>query len=383
MESAPVTLLLALGSNPAPLVGLAWALWRQRGLRAAHAVVLVTDRARYYLEAEVLAPGRALAELHAVVGADVLPAGGVEVRVLRGPGGDAIADADADGYPEALGDALWHAARDFTRRPEPLVFVLGGGKRHTGTAAMTTVFSLLGRRRDLCVDVRLNARTAGGASGFTFPEQPKRRVVLDGGGTVDARKLEIRVEDVPLPRLRRVLPELDAGSFAQAVVLGQRQLDAQEPPELFVNLSEGSATIGGRELERGTARVLWLATLARARLADPTPDGGWVLSDEMGSLQETVALCLKTDWLFDVKHGLVRFLRDGEPRGYALDTAGFKALATLRNQTKTRLERFTKRHFREHLRLLVPEATKSHEAGQQVYRQRLALPADFIRIEGP
>jgi CRISPR-associated protein (TIGR02584 family) len=347
------------------------------------AVVLVTERARRYLEAEVLARGAALEQLHTVVGADVLPALGVEVRVLRGQGGKAVVDEESAGFLEALGDALWGAARELTGRPEPVVFALGGSRRRAGTAAMTTVFSLLGRRRDACVEVRLDRRAAKGAPGFFFPEQSKRRIALAGGGTLDARDAEVHVEDVPLPRLRRALPDLNAGSFAQAVALGQRHLDAQEPPELVVNLAEGSATIGGRELERGTARVLWLATLAQARLEDPAADGGWVPSDELAPLQAIVARCLKTEWIFDVKHGLVRFLRDGEPRGYALETAGFKALATLRNQTKTRLEHFAKRHFREHLRVLVPEATKTHEAGEQVYRQRLALPADFIRIEEP
>jgi CRISPR-associated protein (TIGR02584 family) len=370
-------LVVCLGANPAPLLELAWALSKSEAALVERATVLVTERARKYLESEVLAPGAALDDLHRVLGPEVLPRAGIEVRNLVG------VDDESEAYAAALGDALWVAAKEATRRPEPVVFALAGGRRHATTAAMTTVFSLLARRRDRCFAVRVSDRAAEGGSGFYFPGQSRRMVPLPGGGVLDASTVQVRLEEVQLPRLRRLLADLRGDSFAQAVMLGQRSLDALSPPELVVNLAEGSLSIGGIELERGTARVLWLATLAQARLDDPDPEGGWVASDQMGPFQDLVERCASTEWIGDVRHRLVRFLRGQEFPGFTLDRAGFIALGTLRNQSRTAILRFVRKHYRQHEHLLVPEATKSHASGEQVYRQRLALPADLIRIIDP
>jgi hypothetical protein len=108
--------------------------------------------------------------------------------------------------------------------------------------------------------------------------------------------VQVQLAEVPLSRLRRLLGDVRADSFSQAVMLGQRFLDALAPPELVVDLAEGSLRIGGVEMERGTARVLWIATLAQARLPDPGPGCSPAsCASTQGTTCLSPARCVSTD----------------------------------------------------------------------------------------
>ena len=78
-----VVLFAPLGSNPALLVAMAWALQRQHGLRVAEAHVVVADRGALYLEEELLCEDGGLRRLRQVLGAGILPADKLSVHVVR------------------------------------------------------------------------------------------------------------------------------------------------------------------------------------------------------------------------------------------------------------------------------------------------------------
>src|SRR3954462_8604605 len=124
--------LAPLGPNPAPLIELVWSLATRarQPLYVDAAFVPLTESGRMYFDAEVLAPGGALDDLHRVL-PNVLPRERIDARDVTLPDGTMVQDDDTDPSAGAYRGAIWRAARVAQKRAGelPVVFALAGGRR--------------------------------------------------------------------------------------------------------------------------------------------------------------------------------------------------------------------------------------------------------------
>ena len=367
-----------LGPNPAPLTELVWALFRQRGLVVREAFVVVDSEARHFFDDEVLAPGAALDELHAALGADVLPRDAIRVREARAAG-QLLADdrdpADARVYAEVA----WQAARDAVAAAgtRPLIFALVGGRRRTVTALTTVMAQLLARPADPCVDVRLGDERVAGGTGFFFPEQAGQ-VVLTPRGAVRASEVEIVLVDVRIPRLRGLLTAADLASYEEALAAGQRAIDAALPARLAIDLVAGVAAIDGLPLGASEGELVWLATLATARLSG---EDGWVASGDTAPLAKVLAACAAYGWSTRIKSKALRTLMGETHDGY--DAEGMDAdLAKLRADAKRRVAAFCRAHRPAASSALVPASRKAWKDGALTSFQRLPASREQLTVTG-
>jgi CRISPR-associated protein (TIGR02584 family) len=373
-----VVLFAPIGPNPAPLTELVWALHRQRGLVVREAFVVVDSEARHFFDDEVLAAGAALDELHEVLGPAVFPRDGIHVREAR-IGGELLADDRDPADARVYADVAWHAARDAVAAAgaRAVVFALVGGRRRTITALATVTAQLLARPADLCVDVRLGDERVAGGSGFFFPEQ-KGQLVLTPRGPVRAAEVEILLVDVRLPRLRGLLTAGDLASYEEALAAGQRAIDAALPSRLTIDLVAGTAEIDGLPLGASEGELVWLATLATARL-----DGadGWVASGDTAPLAQLLSACAAYGWSARIKSKALRTLMGEVHDGY--DADGMDAdLAKLRADAKRRLAAFCRAHRPAAARWLVPAARKAWHDGALTSFQRLPAAPEQLLVSG-
>ena len=364
-----VVVFAPLGPNPASMVELLWWLRRERGLSTDAVHVVVDAEAQRWLRSEVLAPNTALDALRDALGGHV-PRHVVEhvvVDALGAPLRDDVSPDDAERYR----DAVWNAAIAATREAgeRSVYFGLCGRRRRTMTAMTSTAFQWLARRGDVCVDVRVTDRRAEGGSGFFFPEQPWQLLVGRRDEPFLAREVGIRVIEVALPRLRGLVAERHLASYASALAAGQAAVDEGLPPALCVDLSLGRATVGGQKLPLSSSELVWLATLAVARLEAVE----WV--------------AVRSSTVFDRVLATAMAAFGDEIRHVGLDTHArtplddlTEPLAKLRSDVTRKLRRWTAEHG--HATWLVPESKRRRAGPEPGAWMRLPLPATRIEVLG-
>lgn len=242
--------LAPLGVNPAAFSELIWALHRG-GEPVDEAMALLQDEeALAFWLGEMV--GYALPQLEAETGR--LDVGW---QVLVGE--------------EAFAETFWDMLKRLQERHEEVVVSLSGG-RWRGSAALTSgIFQLLARPRDRLVDVRVS-RVAEGGTGFFFPSQPDQELVgvhAMAGRSFQAQRVEIRLEPVPVPKLRVLLPTVPE-SFEVAVARVQEALDANAPAQIRVDLAGRRVLVGDKALRLSPNAFALYACLA---LEGPT--GSW------------------------------------------------------------------------------------------------------------
>lgn len=263
---SPCVLVGDLGPNPAPLAEIVWALARHHDLRVRSAFLLTYERGAHYLGREFLAPGGALDQLHAVLGVDVLPREGIHLRRAVGAHGAVLDDDWEPPHTLAWNEARWRTARAAldAAGDDPVAFALLGGRRRSMSALDAVVFQLLARPQDRLLDVRVSDARVEGGSGFFFPEQRDPRVRTRGGATVDARSVAVRLVDLPVPKLRRLLGERVPVTYADALARADTAVD-RTPPMLSVDLAVRTLRVGEHSLALPARQFAWYATLASAR----------------------------------------------------------------------------------------------------------------------
>lgn len=374
-----------LGPNPAPLAEALWALARHHDLRARAAFLLTYERGARYLDREFLAPGGALDQLHAVLGADVLPRDAVHLHRAHDVDGAALDDDSLPPHALAWNEARWRTALAALAEAgdDPVVFALLGGRRRTMSAIDAVVFQMLARPLDRLVDVRVSDPRVEGGSGFFFPEQRARHVKGRDGALVDARSVAVRLVDLPVPKLRRLLGGRPPDTYAEALARTDVAVE-RTPPMLSIDLAARSARVGEHPLSLTARQFAWYATLALGRRA-ATGDGAISSNDFEPHLHRTLHRMKSLDpsW-HPTSEALAKLL--AVPA--ATPHAGWSAIAgneewsnlrsTTRKAVKDAVEALTL--ARGVASLFVPTSTVAHVDAVKITLSRLALDPSRIEV---
>ncbi len=369
----------ALGPNPAALIELVWALAEQQGITTDAAHVVAVARTVHYLNEELLAPNGALDQLHAVRGAALLPAQRLVVHEAIAANGSLIEDDDTDLHAEIFSEAVWQAARAAQKEAgdRPVIFALAGGRRRTATALVTTAFQLLARPQDRCIDVRVSHRAVEGGSGFFFPDQPEQDFSDSKGNPFRASDVQVLIPEIPLPRLRALLGNVDFEHFSDALKASQRRIDEAAPPNVCVDFEKLKVFVNEIDVRLTEQRFLVFAAMALAR-----HDGeGWLTSDD-ARLRQVWKAC-ERKW-----SKLARSeLKQDNPSGVLVwlcgeigenDTELWKGqpLRKLRSDVRKALATFCAKHRPGWARFLLPEKAKVTDTS----KQRLPVETRFIEL---
>jgi CRISPR-associated protein (TIGR02584 family) len=376
-----------LGSNPAHLISLAWALHVHRGLRARSARVVLFASGLRYLERELLAPGTGLDLLHAEVGRRVLPRSALRVRVPKNDDGHELDDDALDADAHTFYDAVLDEARAAVAEAgaSPVIFALVGGSRRTLTIAATLVAQYLARPQDCVVDVRYAPKHAADHPGsFYFPTQPDQTPLpLGRGRTVQPKDVTVDLIDVPVPRIGGLVQLPKSITYRGMLEAGQASIDAVSAPELVVDLRRERPLAAlvwpdGRRvpLRLGPAKILTLAALAVAQergepwLRAARPDDG----PDTHPFVELVARC---EWAAYLEHEAIQALLSPPvpPSAYAKIDA---SLNKLRSDTVSAVRAIC-RHAGIPVAALVPERETRTIDGTRVSVQRLPCRARVLR----
>jgi CRISPR-associated protein (TIGR02584 family) len=274
-----VVLFAPMGSNPALLVAMVWALERQHGLRVAEAYAVLADKGERYVGTELLPPGKGLDELHEVMGTDSLPREHLYLRTATLPDGTPVKDELSDGDAEAYQDKVVEIAKEaITRAGErSVVFALLAGRRRTMTVMASMVAQFFARPCDRLMDLRVEPRGADVPGCFFFPEQRDGRAFEVNGNFVLPSDVEVSLVDVRFPRLRTLLfSEEEPQSYRELLQLGEDACDsAAYPLSLEVRLvndkkKRGAFLYDPKEQQtacifRSDAQLLYLASLIEGR----------------------------------------------------------------------------------------------------------------------
>ena len=369
-----VTLFAAIGPNPAPVSEAIWALYRQRGwcVVAAHLVML--ERGFTYLEREFLLPGGALDQLRDVL-PGILDRDAIRTTVATAPSGRRISSAEEAQYVDQHRDAVWTSAVSCvgSAAQRPVAFLLAGGRLRTTTAYAATVFQLLARDQDLLLDVRVSDRRVEGGSGFFFPEQKYQSLSIQGELVV-AGEVDVHLVEVPVPRLRRLVPQEALASFEGALASSQGLMEALAPPAVRIDLSTGQAFVGDLPLKLSDSRLLWFAALALQRIRDPEGDG-WLDTYDTPRVAELLDGATKAYWPDYKAEGADLWkVLTGEANP---DQKEGRRLAKLRTDTRKAIEKWCRDAGRPAWAAwLVPAFQKTYGGG----RQRLPLPPQQLEI---
>ena len=353
-------LIIPLGGQPGPLFAFVHAVCADPAVVVARVFVIITERGAVHL---AKAAHEAWDSLRASVSHRCPEWTDVDVRVA-GPG-DGTPDATA-----AIGDAVWQAFGEAVRNDAPVVCALGGGRHRAVAATVTSIFSVRARQRDQLVDVGFDDRDAERHSGFLFPAQPAQRLHRASGGVLVAASVGVRLDAVPVPRLRRVIGDDRPGSFSTAMSVGQRALDAMTPPQLVIDLAVPEVRIDDVVVTGlNPSDVLWLATLAVAR----QESDGWVASDVDHFFQQVCMSARHHEWCNDVHSKVLQ---------WGLGVRAKLPKETSMNQWRSRALRAYRRYVKQHLpqwdRVLLP----SRRVLEKTARYQLPLDPTRIRIEG-
>ncbi|MDB4931036.1 MAG: CRISPR-associated protein Csx6 family [Myxococcaceae bacterium] len=274
----PCVLVGDLGPNPAPLAEALWALARQHRLRVRAAFLLTYARGAHYLDREFLAADGALDQMHAVLGRDVLPRDALFLRRVHADGA-AIDDDWEPAHTLAWNEARWATALAALEAAgdDPVVFTLLGGRRRSMSALDAVAFQLLARPQDRLLDVRVSDTRVEGGSGFFFPEQRVPLVRSRGGDLIDARTVAVRLIDLPVPKLRRLLGERVPATYAEALARTDAAVE-RTPPMLTIDLAARSVRVGDHPVALPARQFAWYATLASNRCT--SADDGTISADD-------------------------------------------------------------------------------------------------------
>ena len=364
----PVGLVAPVGLYSAPLSQLIWALARQRGLRVVEAFVVVDLRAQHYLEQELLGAGAVLDQLRDVLGPELVDRDRFHVRPALLPSGAVLEDDLAPEHGRIYRDTLWRAARDAIEwaGERRVIFGLITGSRLTVTALQTSFFQLLARRQDHLLDVRVADPRIERDTGFYFPEQAQETITR-GGAVVSARSVGVRLIELELPRLGRLLGDGALASYDSAQRASQAAIDEATPPGLTVDLRTGEASADEIPLRLSAAELVWYGFLARERRRGGE---GWVLAGQDGhaALGSFLRELGDRPWIEEIR---TRPLLDLRNAGEVSD----EDLRNMRGKTVQKLKRWCEVHRPSAARWLVPEVEGNR-------RQRLPLPAREITLLG-
>ena len=354
-------LIIPLGAHPGPLFALVHAVCSEPEAVVDRVFVVVGERGQVRLEQ---AARDDWDSLRRSVGGRCPGWAHVDVRVAGA--GDETPDGTA-----AIGEAVWQALGEALRSEAPVVCALGGGRHRAVAATVTSIFALRARQRDVLVDVRFDDRDAERHTGFLFPGQRAARLPRAGGGTLVAASVGVRLDHVPVPRLRRIVGDDRPGNFSTAMTVGQRALDAMALPELVVDLAVPQVSVDGIVVSGlSAADVLFIAALAVAR--QDVDDDGWWPSDVEEPFLNICALVRHHEWCSDVQSDVVRWgLGQAKP-------PGGNALSQWRSRALSRLRTFVKKSMPHWERVLVPTRKVRHKTACH----RLPLDPAHIRIEG-
>lgn len=364
-----------LGPNPAPLIELIWALYRQQSLRVCAVYLLTYGRGVHWLQQEMLAPGAALDQLQAVVDPAILPREAIHLRQVM-VDGEPSEDELLPGHAAAWSAARWRLCGEAIAAAGalPVIFGLIGGRRRTQTAVLPAMFPLLARPQDRCLDVRVSDPRVEGGTGFFFPEQPQQRVRSNtGGGSIEARSVAVWLIEVPLPRLRALLPEKALSDWSSALHASQEAVEAAQLPRLRLDMMAGRAWVNDAPMPLSPSQLVWYATLAEARQRGE----GWVaVSDRSALTAVFLRIDERTSWDEKLQTSLIF---EKMRRGHAnkLDT---EDLGPLRARTIRMVQRFSDPLPQGHL--LIPQKQAWGKGGKVSY-QRLPLPGSQVEIHWP
>ncbi|MEN9796844.1 MAG: hypothetical protein RL653_540 [Pseudomonadota bacterium] len=362
MDSS-VRVWAVVGRNPAPLVQLLWGLAGVRGEKVVEVrCVLLGERSAAHFDQELLGPGAAYAQLRACLGE----------RLPLELGREVVEDG--------VGEAGWRWARALTSRPQPVRFAVFPGRHRRAALEAATAFNFLGRQRDEFLEVSLGVRGGDGVKGFYFPGQPGGAVGFPDGSVRAPSSVEVQLEPLPLPRLRRLLPDLVEATWESVSVLGQRRLDGLGAPELVVDLESGTARVGHVPVVLAPLPLAWLAALARARVQGG--EDGWLYSDSSAALAEVLAVCARQPWVADSTTKVLRRLVDEGAAAVDGEPSARAYLARVRQVVKQKLGAVARKHFPLHVQQLVPEVGQGHSHGGPDHRQRLPLSPECIHVVG-
>lgn len=229
----------------------------------------------------------------------MLPCDGVHLQRVLDPADGFIDDDWTPSQALAWNEARWRNALAAlgAAGSDPVVFALLGGRRRSMSALDAVVFQMLAREHDRLVDVRVSDRRAEGGSGFFFPERSDPLVSLVGGGVLDARTVEVRLVELAVPRLRRLLGERVPATYADALARTGVAVD-RTPPMLTIDLSAREARVGDAVIPLTDRQFAWYATLAWVRRNDEG-DGTISLDDFEPLLHRTLCRMRALDplWL--------------------------------------------------------------------------------------
>lgn len=268
-----------MGSNPALLVAMVWALERKQDLRVAEAYLVLVDKGAHYLETELLPQGKGLDALHEVMGPNGLPREHLYVRTATLPDGSAVNDELSEDDAKAYQDQVLEVAKEAIARAgeRPVVFALLAGRRRTMTVMASMVAQFLARPQDRLMDLRIEPRGADVPGCFFFPDQKDARAFEVNGELLLPSDVDVSLVDVRVPRLRALLfSEREPRSYRELLELGEEAADsAAYPLSLEVRIVSDKKKRGAflydpktqqiTCISRSDPQLLYLASLIEGR----------------------------------------------------------------------------------------------------------------------
>jgi CRISPR-associated protein (TIGR02584 family) len=373
-----VVLFAPLGSNPALLVTMAWALQRQHGLRVVEAHVVVADKGALYLEEELLCEGGGLEQLHEALGAATLPADRLCVHVVKRPDGTAIGeellDTDGDLYQRAIAEAAAKAIS--CARERGVVFALIAGRRRSMTVMASVIAQFLARPRDLVMDLHIDPRGADIPNQFFFPEQGDQELLQLGADSLHPRDVVVRAVPVGVPRLEAFFRGTSLSTHPDLLQVAQRRLDELAPLRLEIRLDGEDYGAFVRDpmvadpvkIPLSDAHLLYVASLIKGR---KDSDDGWVAAPTVKNRGGRLAELVRGfDWTYKKEQpGGIRLLSENDDEALdeleCNDLECAKAdLKNLRSKAADSIQAFTESRDARY-RMLVLEGTKKGGGGWQ------------------
>ncbi len=185
-----------------------------------------------------------------------------QIHELTDGDGNPLGDIRSEADNIAAADAITELMRELTGDDGSALHVSIAGGRKTMGFYLGYALSLYGRIQDRLSHVLVNAPYES-HPGFFYPT-PQSELIQDRNNEFhDARDAKVTLAEIPFVRLRGELPEglLDGKTrFIDAVDAAQRAIG---PKELIIDLSSELLCAGGRIVSLSSARLAFLAWLAR------------------------------------------------------------------------------------------------------------------------
>ena len=356
-------LAAAPGGNPAPLVGMLWALHRQWDVAVSEVHLVLYDNSRRYVEAELLDGADPLEQLRVALGMDAQ----IEViqHIVTTRDHHVLEDDISSDHAVAFMESLWSVVRDLQERvSHPIIFALVGGRRRTLTVDMATAFQLLARPEDRLVDVRLEPKYADNPlTGFFFPEQRSPSEVFDREGKpVPAADVVVTPVDVRVPRLLYLLRRDDLSTFSGALEAGEDALEKGPLPRFVVDIISRKVWVGDYAIRLSYDQMVWYVTLVVARLRSDDHEG-WVEVGDISLLVKIEEACRRL-WSLEPHE-----LSDAYDFSPASDGQRPGRLAPIRSRLRRKLRDALRGH--PYRALVVPELRVTN--GRKVSLERIAV----------